>query len=262
MVDYKVTMRFGLASPAADASGPAAPADPAQPCIEFLCDPELWGRIPPPERAIRFAPDWFKRLPRDMDLPNENGLPGLTAKGCLPMTDAFALGFVIPLPVDVLVQVPEDRLAIQLGWGPGVPFQPVEQHHPAQIGFPAPPFERTVPLKFINPWRIRVPPGYSVLFTQPLSRPDLPFTCFSGFVDCDRFDTTVNLPFAWTGPTGEHVLPAGTPIAQLIPIRRDAMLKAEVSRASSADELAEQARARDRKYGEESTYAREWRVKK
>jgi hypothetical protein len=232
------------------------------PAIEFLCSPALWGKIPVPERAVRFVPDWFRRLDREMGVPDVHGLPGLTAKACLPMTDAFALGFVIPLPFDVRILVPGDRIAIQLGWAEDVPFAPIEQHHPAQIGGPAPPFESTMPLKFINPWRIKVPAGYSVLFTQPLSRPDLPFTCFSGLVDCDRFDTTVNLPFAWTGPLGDHFLPAGTPIAQLIPIRRAAMPKQGVARAASGVELAEQEAAKARKYHEESTYARNWRVKK
>ena len=255
MSGYQVKFEIGGLTP-----GPAA--GEAGPMIEFLCDPALAGKIPAPERAIRFAPDWFKRLNREMGMAYENGLPAMTAKACLPMTDAFSLGFVIPLPFDVLIVVPEDRMAIQMGWAEGVPFQPLEQHHPAQIGAPEPPFERVMPLKFINPWRIKVPDGYSVLFVQPLSRPDLPFTCFSGFVDCDRFDTTVNLPFAWTGPVGEHVLPAGTPIAQLIPIRRDTLIKHDRARGSTPEELADQAAAQGKKYGEESAYMREWRVKK
>lgn len=239
-----------------------APAAADTPLIEFLCAPDLIGRIPAPERAVRFAPEWFKRLPREMGMNYANGLPALTAKGCLPMTDAFSLGFVIPLPFEVRLTVPEDRYFIQLGWAEGLPFRPVEQHHPAQLGAPAPPFERTMPLKFTNPWRIRVPAGYSVLFTQPLSRPDLPFSCFSGLVDCDRFDTTVNLPFVWTGEPGEYVLPAGAPIAQVIPLRRDTLIKDGAARASTEHELAQQAEASRRKYGEPSTYAREWRVKK
>jgi hypothetical protein len=230
--------------------------------IEFLCDPALLGTIPAPERAVRFVPDWFKRLERELGVPDAHGLPGLTAKACLPMTDAFSLGFVIPLPYDVLFVIPEDRVSIQLGWSQDAAFQPVEQHLPAQIGAPAPPFEQVMPLKFINPWRIKVPEGYSVLFTQPMNRPDLPFTCFSGLVDCDRFDTTVNLPFAWTGPVGEHLLPAGTPIAQVIPVRRDSLIKGHAARASTEAELAEQEAARQRKYHEESTYRQHWRVKK
>ena len=243
-----------------DGLTPAAIHSDAQ--VEFICDPALIGKIPVPERAIRFAPDWFKNLDREMGMPDAHGLPGLTAKACLPMTDAFSLGFVIPLPFDVKFLIPEDRVSIQMGWAPDLPFQPIEQHHPAQIGAPDPPFQAVMPLKFINPWRILAPDGYSVLFGQPLSRPDLPFTCFSGVVDCDRFDTNVNLPFMLSGAVGEHYLPAGTPIAQIVPIRRDALLKKHVARAASDLELAAQQSANSRKYGEESTYARDWRVKK
>ena len=253
MADYSVSFGFDGEPPAAGQS---------QPQIEFLCPPELHGRIPEPERAIRFAPDWFKRLDREMGMPDAHGLPGLTVKACLPVTDALSLGFIIPLPFDVFLRIPEDRVQIEMGWAQDVPFAPLEQHHPAQIGAPEPPFEAAMPLKFINPWRIKVPQSYSVLFLQPLNRPDLPFTCFSGLVDCDRFDTTVNLPFLWTGPVGEHVLPAGTPIAQVVPIRRDTLLKSHHARASDETERAAQQSATTRKYSEESTYARDWRVKK
>jgi len=243
-----------------DETPPGTPQPAAR--IEFICAPELAGRIPAPERAIRFAPEWFKRLDREMGVPDAHGLPGLTVKACLPVTDALSLGFIIPLPFDVMLQVPEDRVNIAMGWPQDVPFAPLEQHHPAQIGAPQPPFEAAMPLKFINPWRIKVPAGYSVLLTQPFNRPDLPFTCFSGLVDCDRFETTINLPFLWTGPVGQHLLPAGTPIAQIIPIRRDALLKDHASRPATEAEMAEETAARERKYHEESTYARDWRVKK
>ncbi|WP_128892076.1 hypothetical protein [Erythrobacter sp. HKB08] len=233
-----------------------------EPRVEFLCDPELDGLIPTPEKAIRFAPDWFKRLPHELGIPDEHGMPGMTAKACMPMTDAFSLGFIIPLPCDVLLRIPQDRMAIEMGWQPDFPFQPVSHHLPSQIGGPEPPFEAVMPLKFMNPWRIKVPDGYSVLFTHPLARLDLPFQCFSGFVDCDRFDTTVNFPFVWTGPVGDHVLPKGTPIAQVIPIRRDTLVKDSEARVSSEAELAEQAEAQQRKYHEESTYKRDWRVRK
>ena len=88
----------------------------AEPDVEFLCDPALYGTIPEPGRAIRFAPDWFKRLEREMGMPDALGMPGLTVKACLPVTDAFALGFVIPLPFDVMLHVPEDRVSIRMGW--------------------------------------------------------------------------------------------------------------------------------------------------
>jgi hypothetical protein len=47
-----------------------------------------------------------------------------------------------------------------------------------------------------------------------------------------------------------------------VPLRREALVKDGFARASTDEELAEQSEAARRKYGEESTYAREWRVKK
>lgn len=233
-----------------------------EPEIEFLCDPALEGVIPEPQPAVRFAPDWFRKLEREMGVPDAHGLPGLTAKACLPMTDAFSLGYVIPLPYDIQLRVPPDEVNIQVGWAETCVFQPLESHLPEQLGAPAPPFARAMPLKFVNPWRIKVPEGYSVLFQPLANRPELPFYCFSGLVDCDRFATTVNFPFIWTGGPGDFHLPAGSPMIQLVPIRRDALVKTHKSRGSSEDELAEQEHAKMRKYTEESTYRKDWRVKK
>ncbi|GGD01257.1 hypothetical protein [Aquisalinus flavus] len=230
--------------------------------IEFLCQPGLADAIPAPARAGKFIPDWYRSLEREMGMPTKEGLPGLTAKACLPMADAFGLGFVIPLPVTVRLLIPEDRVNIRMGWAADAPFQPVETHHPGQIGAPEPPFQQVMPLKFINPWRIKVPEGYSVLFTQPFNHAELPFSCFTGLVDCDRFHTTVNFPFQWTGPAGDFTLPAGMPIAQLVPIRRDTLLRDHEARGASESELAEQNEANRMKYTEISSYAREWRTRK
>ncbi len=238
-------------------------SDSDHPTIEFLCDPELEGTIPAPQPAVRFAPEWFKRLDREMGVPDALGMPGMTVKACLPVTDAFALGYVIPLPYDINFGSGNGGPTnLDIRWAEDCAFQPIEQHHPGQLGAPNPPFAGVLPLKFINPWRIKVPEGYSVLFQPVLNRPELPFYCFSGMVDCDRFATTINFPFIWTGGMQEFRLEAGTPIIQLIPIRRDSLVKHHAVRASSADELSEQEAARHRKYNEESTYRKEWRVKK
>ena len=138
----------------------------------------------------------------------------------------------------------------------------IEPHKPGQIGAFDPPFEDAMPMKFINPWRIMVPDGYSVLFTPPLSRPDLPFLPFSGLVDCDRFATNVNIPFVWKGETGRHTVAAGTPIAHCVPVLRDAMIKEHVARAATPQEMDDQAAANQRKYGEQGAYTRDWRARK
>lgn len=233
-----------------------------EPTIEFLCDPELAGTIPEPVPAIRHAPDWFRNLPREMGTPDAMGLPGQTAKACLPMTDAFALGYVIPLPYDVQLRIPPDGVNIQMGWPDNCAFQPIEAHMPEQLGAPNPPFNQTMPLKFINPWRVKVPEGYSVLFQPLVNRPELPYYCFSGLVDCDRFATTINFPFIWTAGPGDYTLHSGMPMVQIVPIRRDTLVKQHGVRVSTSDELEEQQSAAKRKYTEESTYRKDWRVKK
>ena len=61
--------------------------DEEPPSIEFLCAPELWGRIPVPERAVRFVPEWFKRLERELaGMTYPGGLPA----GFLPVAAVFA----------------------------------------------------------------------------------------------------------------------------------------------------------------------------
>ena len=180
----------------------------------------------------------------------------------MPVADIFTLGFMLPLPFALDIDMPRDRSAITAKPAGDVPFDPIVPHHPGQIGAPGEPFGDVMPLKFINPWRLKVPDGYSVLFTQPMNRSDLPFTSFSGLVDCDRFDTTVNIPFLWTGPEGRHHLPAGTPIAQCVPIARGSLITRHRSRASNTAERNAQDSANIRKYEEQGAYTRDWRVKK
>lgn len=151
---------------------------------------------------------------------------------------------------------------MDIRWAEPCQFTPIEHHHPAQLGAPAPPFAHVMPLKLINPWRIKVREGYSELLQPLLNRPVLPFVCMSCLVDCDRSATTINFPFIWTSGQQEMTLSAGTPMIQLIPIRRDTLIKDHTVRASTPEELEEQADDSLRKYTEESTYRKEWRVKR
>jgi hypothetical protein len=72
----------------------------------------------------------------------------------------------------------------------------------------------------INPWAIKTPPGYSVLFTQPFHR-ESSFTILPGIVDTDTYSAAVNFPFVLNDINFEGLIPAGTPIAQAIPFLRE-----------------------------------------
>ena len=80
-------------------------------------------------------------------------------------------------------------------------------------------------IKFHNLWTVQAPPGYSLLFTHPVNRSDLPFTTLTGLVDCDRYhDNWINFPAHWHDADFSGVLPRGTPVAQCYPVKRQTWL--------------------------------------
>jgi hypothetical protein len=70
------------------------------------------------------------------------------------------------------------------------------------------------------PYYFKTPKEYSILITHPLNRHELPFVTLSGIVQSDQVLQTGNLPFfIKDGYSG--VVEAGTPIAQIIPIKNN-----------------------------------------
>lgn len=227
--------------------------------ISFLCPPELDGKIPKPERTAKFLPDWFRDLPREMGMADAHGLPGLTVRACLPVADIMSLGWIIPLPFDLRAAQDMSTGQLQFQWPDDVPFQPIEGHHPGQIGADKAPFFGRSPLKFINPWRVTLPKGWSASFVHPINHFELPFLAFNGAVDCDALDVPVNVPFLWNAHAPEIYLPAGTPMVQVIPYERGAMPNKAIIRPETKAEASIRSKALNRKYTEESVYSKEWR---
>lgn len=230
--------------------------------IRFLCDPDQEERLARPEPAGRFAPDWFRTMPRTLGMPMADGLPGLTVKACLPVTDAFSAGWIIPLAADLELEAHPNGL-VQTKDDGSAGFKQVTAHHPAQVGAPNPPFgPGGFPLKWMSPWRIAAPAGVSLMYTQPFNHFELPFLNFTGIVDADRFAAKVNAPFVWTGGPGRFTLPKGLPIIQVIALARDTLALNAEMRASTPAEVEEEAAHTDEKHTVESVYARKYRVAK
>jgi hypothetical protein len=102
-----------------------------------------------------------------------------------------------------------------------LPRSPIGFHDASQVtGTPLFDPDRFL-IKFHNFWTIQAPEGYSLLFTHPANRFDLPFTTLTGLVDCDRYhDVPINFPAHWHNQDFSGVLPKGTPVAQCIPVKR------------------------------------------
>jgi hypothetical protein len=191
--------------------------------ITFRCPPELEPILPRPVPALVGLPDWFKAMPASAFssvLQSEQ----LTVKKCPPFIDAMTHGFLIPLVTDLRVEDGAFAWDFELPGGAIASYSrsPLDFHDSAQVA--GTPFFRddTFVLKFNNFWTIESPPGYSLLITHPVNRHDLPFTTLTGLVDADLYkDNFVNFPARWRDPSFRGVLPKGTPIAQLIPVKRE-----------------------------------------
>jgi hypothetical protein len=192
--------------------------------ITYRCPPELAQVLPRPIPAVLGLPDWFKAMPQkafSSVLQTEQ----MTVKKCPPFIDAMTSGFLVPLIADLRVENGT------FSWDRDVPSgalmnysrSPIDFHDNTQLsGTPFFDEDRFV-LKFTNFWTFEVPAGYSLLITHPFNRHDLPFVTLTGLVDADAYrDNFINFPAHWHDFEFTGVLPKGTPVAQCVPMRRDA----------------------------------------
>lgn len=170
-----------------------------------------------PIPASKMVPEWYKNTESYIGgkkIPNGKGVTLGTIKKCMPVFDAITGGYLILLPADIYVSQKEGIPYYEWSGFDLISSHPIEQapKHPLENGFGYP--------KFMNPWSIKTAPGYSTLFTQPLHR-TASFTILTGIVDTDIYHAPVNFPFVLNDAKFEGFIPSGTPIAQVIPIKRD-----------------------------------------
>lgn len=175
--------------------------------------------VPPPRPAKRYIPDWYKKTPAT--LPDE-----LSLKKCIPFLDAMTAGYMIVTHVEMIVQQALDG-TVQLH-NPNEEYRrrwqndmPLEAHPNKQ--FPNSPMSGYTVLKYMNPWRIETPKGYSTLFAPLFNRLESPIMPMTGIVDTDKFHNLINFPFIHTmlEPGGEVIIPKETPVCQLMFIKRE-----------------------------------------
>jgi hypothetical protein len=193
--------------------------------VTFRCPPEWFEVLPRPVPAKEGLPEWLRAMPAEV-LVAELGGEVRTLKHCPPFLDAMRTGFLMPLVADLRVA----DGAFSWDWDPPATAlgrttrSPLSFHHAEQAtGAPLHDPERLF-LKFNNFWTLELEPGWSVLVTHPINRADLPFETITGLVDADRFgDGLIQFPARWLDAGFEGVLARGTPVAQCIPVRREAL---------------------------------------
>lgn len=193
--------------------------------IEFInTDKFLMGDNAPdilrPEKIT--LPEWYKKLPILDRLKESDQFDDLTAKRCIPILDALTTGYYLVTTTDYTFEYDKEQ---EIGRFSGnakiMEHKPISMHPITQLS--------TVNLsseyikyayKWSNSWTIKTPEGYSCLFVHPLDGLEFPFKSLDGVVDTDKYFMPVLFPFLMKN-NFSGTIPAGTPVIQIIPFKRD-----------------------------------------
>jgi hypothetical protein len=169
-----------------------------------------------PKPANLFLPDWWKKEGLYIN-PDQNSITNseeLTFKSCSPFLDSLISGYMIFTHQDISVSIKNSEVYLNWNVGP----DPAMVRKDTQ-GLPIPTGHSDVHFAWNFDFGMLLPKGYSALVTHPLNRYDLPFITLSAIVD-EGVPWGGKFTF-WIKKDFEGVIPAGTPIAQILPFKRE-----------------------------------------
>jgi hypothetical protein len=190
-----------------------------------------------PEPIIKSIPDWYRKADRFAkkpdgeywESPNDGGkIP--TWKACPAIFDIMGTGYTLKTPCDIefitgdfgkiTAKILDSRYQDFVSSRDPMPqFKNPEGYYESHFAW-------------FPDWAIETPEGYSVLYSQPFNRFELPFLTTSGIIDNDKVNLPGTMPFfIKKGFSG--VIPAGTAYAQMLPFKRENWESEIVIEASS-----------------------------
>jgi hypothetical protein len=173
----------------------------------------------PLSEAKNFIPEWYKKIP-PFTAPKAqiaNYKSNVTLKQCIPFLDSLTNGFMITTQMDIQVTIMGDGEP-SLTWMNSP--DPLILRDINANKMPNPKGTHNTHFAWILPCYLKTPKGYSMFFTHPLNRFDLPFFTLSGIIDGDKGITNGIAPF-FLHKDFEGIIPKGTPIAQIIPFKKE-----------------------------------------
>tara|TARA_R100001163_G_C5048998_1_gene185971 strand:- start:592 stop:1302 length:711 start_codon:yes stop_codon:yes gene_type:complete len=178
--------------------------------------------IPKPTKSL--MPDWFKNIPMyasglvpepKLKLAKEYGT-NMTVKKCVPFTDAMLLGYTVDLPCEVILEQKNDSYNID--WKLNANVFSLHQANSMMIDTP---FGYHKHISKFNWGTIPLTPkGYSTLVLPSFINNDSPFKAVPAIIDTDVSEFSFSLP-VWVSNHHDGIVKIGTPIAQLLPFKRD-----------------------------------------
>jgi len=173
-----------------------------------------------PVSSSKILPGWWKSMSPFAGSDKKfsfHGAPNSSVKKCIPTLDALNSGYVYTLWSDVIVEDSQEGSVIK--WNVDQPVFSTWQKEQV-LGYEIPKgFDETV-FKYHHGWNPQTPRGWSLLFTQPFGYSRTPFQVLPGIVDTDSLKTGVYVPIV-VEKGFEGVVPKGTPMFQITPIKRE-----------------------------------------
>lgn len=181
---------------------------------------ETLDKLPVP--ANKKLPSWYKDINIYGDVENAKelsvtaNLSNGTFKKCIPMLDALGLGYIIELQYDIVLKHLNGNW--DLSWKTQENIFEPHAEHTSKIETPYGYYPQVAKYSYR---RLPITPkGYSSLIISPIGFNKLPFKAVAGVVDTDTNISAFALP-VWISKNHKGIVKNGTPIAQVIPFKRD-----------------------------------------
>lgn len=181
-------------------------------------DVELFVQEPVPAKLC--IPDWYKKIPSaNFDSPNfsdSGDFLDKSIKQCIPFLDSFLSGYIQRTWCDIFIENENGNIRYIWASDPQIIFIRDKKNINSYDGF--------YDLEFVwkEPWIPKLPKGYSMIYTHPFNRYDLPFISLTAVIDSDNYYHSYNgnYPF-YLKNNFTGLIPEGTPMYQMIPIKRN-----------------------------------------
>lgn len=198
-----------------------------------------------PQPSSKFVPDWYKKQRGSINDEEtlSKGYATATVKKCMPVFDLMTAGYMITMPCDVYLDATNPD---KLTWSIPASIKQFQadmfsSHDKQQYDeYPIDADRQHQTLFRVMPfWYIKTDPGYSCLFVNPMHRDTSPLFAIPAMVDSDTFISEGHLSFL-VDKGFKGIVKKGTPLVQVIPIKRESWSSEIVAIEDSKSELNKQ----------------------
>jgi hypothetical protein len=187
----------------------------------------------PPVPASSILPEWYKNQSGYDDFGNP------TIKRCLPIFDAMSFGYFLVSQSNITVDStnPGGLIVTSDNDFNGELFN---QHDLQQYDkYPIPSGYHNHVLRIHPMWSVQTPKDYSALFINPINNGSKNINAITGLIDTDNFISDGHLSF-FVKENTVFKIKSGTPIVQVMPIKRENWDSKEMSTEESSLAISSQ----------------------